>query len=157
MSNQTANKNASAATTAQEDRSDFEREYGVARWWAKDGAWHIAIPDDLACGDLRYTTDAYPTRNAAISAIHRAKARRRHVEWIPMADGTCSYRAEGGKLICPAHLGGCGLSEKEERKGQFWWHAKETSFNPTTRGYCLTLREAKEHVEKTLSKYFEQL
>ncbi len=61
-------------TTELENRQDYQSEHGLARWWGKDGAWHIALPSrapqtGLKTNVFRYTEDSYSTRDAAIAAI----------------------------------------------------------------------------------------
>ena len=58
------------------DRSDYTSEKGVAGWWAKDGAWHIALPcpdpdpaTGLRTGGFRWTGAQFSTREAAIEAL----------------------------------------------------------------------------------------
>lgn len=60
-----------------EDRTDFENENFVVRWWSKDGAWHYAkrekgrkgmiwqAPDDAKFG-------GYDTKAGAIAAARVA-------------------------------------------------------------------------------------
>ena len=59
------------------DRTEYTSENGIARWWIKDGAWHIATPDPNRDNRLFWTDDDYATREQAIRAIERNKAPQR--------------------------------------------------------------------------------
>jgi hypothetical protein len=57
-------------------RDDYKSERGIAAWWPKDGAWHIALPcadpdptTGLRTGGFRWTAKGYSTRESAINAI----------------------------------------------------------------------------------------
>lgn len=50
-------------------REDYESPFGLASWWQKDGAWHIALPTPEG---LRWTADAYDTREQAIEALNKS-------------------------------------------------------------------------------------
>ena len=63
------------------DRSDYRSPKGLASWWSKDGAWHIALPaidpdpvTGLRNGGFLWTGYPYPTRDAAIAAIEKSLA-----------------------------------------------------------------------------------
>lgn len=65
-----------AADAMAKARADFESPKGIARWWSKDGAWHIALPavdpdpkTGLRNGGFLWTADCYDTREGAIAAI----------------------------------------------------------------------------------------
>lgn len=49
------------------NREDYESPKGTASWWAKDGAWHIALPE--GDGVRRWTAAQFNTREEAIAAI----------------------------------------------------------------------------------------
>ena len=51
------------------DREDYRSENGLAAFWQKDGAWHIALPDQFKNGELYWTGVPYPSKEAAIKAI----------------------------------------------------------------------------------------
>lgn len=56
------------------DRTEYRSAKGIAAWWAKDGAWHIALPcpeivDGLRTGGFRWTAAQFNDRDAAIAAI----------------------------------------------------------------------------------------
>lgn len=58
------------------DRSEYKSEQGIARWWEKDGAWHIALPcpevvDGLRTGGFRWTATPYNRREDAVAAIEQ--------------------------------------------------------------------------------------
>jgi hypothetical protein len=62
------------------DRTEFRAANGIAAWWAKDGAWHIALPcpdpnpaNGLRTGGFQWTGTPYNTREEAIEAIANAK------------------------------------------------------------------------------------
>ena len=52
-------------------RSDYQSEKGIASWWEKDGAWHIAFPgvDCLGNKTFLWTADMFDDRESAIKAI----------------------------------------------------------------------------------------
>jgi hypothetical protein len=52
-------------------RKDYKSDCGIAAWWQKDGAWHIALPATNRFGepDMLWTPDQYNTREEAIDAI----------------------------------------------------------------------------------------
>jgi len=53
-------------TNTEIDRSEFRNENGLARWWQKDGAWHVA----RHTGDqLLWTNESYRTRDEAVAAL----------------------------------------------------------------------------------------
>ena len=59
-----------------EGRTDYHSPDGIASWWHKDGAWHIALPapdpdpkTGLKTGGFCWTEDRYPTKLDAIEAI----------------------------------------------------------------------------------------
>lgn len=56
-------------TAADEVRCDFRNENGVAAWWEKDGAWHVARP--TGDGSVLWTDEIYRSRVEAISALVR--------------------------------------------------------------------------------------
>ena len=63
-------------TVASEVRDDYKSPQGIASWWQKDGAWHIALPctdpdpkTGLRTGGYRWTTSQYDSRDNAIRAI----------------------------------------------------------------------------------------
>jgi hypothetical protein len=63
-------------TTELQNRENYRSEHGLALWWTKDGAWHIARPcpdpdpeSGLKTGGFRYAEGSYATREEAISAI----------------------------------------------------------------------------------------
>ena len=70
-----------------EARSDYKSDKGIAAWWQKDGAWHIALPcadpnpEGYATGGFRWTETSYDTRSQAIAAINGEieRATRDHV------------------------------------------------------------------------------
>ena len=67
-------KNTQAVTDAgKAPREDYKSEKGIAAWWQKDGAWHIALPgiDCFGKPGFLWTADQYATREAAIAAIER--------------------------------------------------------------------------------------
>lgn len=58
------------------NRKEYRTDKGIANWWQKDGAWHIALPcpdpdmeTGLKTGGYRYTADSYNTREEAIQTI----------------------------------------------------------------------------------------
>ena len=58
-------------------RAEYRSAKGIARWWAKDGAWHIALPapdpdpvTGLSNGGFLYTDDNFDSRESAIAAIN---------------------------------------------------------------------------------------
>lgn len=67
------------------NREDYISEKGIAEWWQKDGAWHIALPYEPTEQDrklfpasypadsngpfFRWTGTQYLTREDAIAAI----------------------------------------------------------------------------------------
>ena len=58
-----------------EDRTDYRSSKGIASWWQKDGAWHVALPmpdldpePGLKTGGFLWTSDQYDTRDEAIDA-----------------------------------------------------------------------------------------
>lgn len=58
------------------DRSDYRSANGIASWWTKDGAWHIALPapeidpkTGLRSGGFLWTATGYNTREEAVAAI----------------------------------------------------------------------------------------
>lgn len=72
-----------AADALNKARADFESPNGIARWWAKDGAWHIALPavnpdpqTGLNNGGFLWTADPYDTREEAIAAIENTAEAR---------------------------------------------------------------------------------
>lgn len=60
-----------SAMVREQDRTDYISPAGIASWWAKDGAWHIAITK-LGQEGFYWTDDAYETRSDAIAAIATA-------------------------------------------------------------------------------------
>ena len=63
--------------TQPEDRTEFRSPKGIASWWAKDGAWHIALPcadpdpsTGLRTGGFRWTAAGFSTRAAAVAEIN---------------------------------------------------------------------------------------
>ena len=49
-------------------REDYKDDNGfLVSWWQKDGAWHVARPNDK--GDLIWTADAFDTKEEAIASI----------------------------------------------------------------------------------------
>ncbi len=64
-----------ADTTAQKiptpNRDDYECANGTARWWVKDGAWHIAVATERP-GIFVWTAEQYKTREEAIAALAKA-------------------------------------------------------------------------------------
>jgi hypothetical protein len=55
-----------------EDRSEYRDENGIAAWWVKDGAWHVARPvqdGHINPGNLLWTAEAFDTREQAITAL----------------------------------------------------------------------------------------
>jgi hypothetical protein len=61
------------------DRADYNSPQGIASWWQKDGAWHIALPcadsdpkTGLRTGGFRWTGEQFNFRQDAIAAIERA-------------------------------------------------------------------------------------
>lgn len=52
------------------NRDDYVSEKGQASWWQKDGAWHIAIPEQGRDG-MFWTAEQFGTREAAIAAIEQ--------------------------------------------------------------------------------------
>lgn len=54
------------------DRSDYRNENGLAAWWSKDGAWHVARWEQD--GAERWTHEAYDTREQAIAALAKEAA-----------------------------------------------------------------------------------
>ena len=55
-------------STQPSDRTDYKCDAGIARWWAKDGAWHIAVHLSGREG-LFWTAAQYKTRDEAITAL----------------------------------------------------------------------------------------
>lgn len=53
-------------------REDYQSTFGLASWWEKDGAWHIAIPEKGMEGFF-WTADAYDTREQAIAALEKSR------------------------------------------------------------------------------------
>jgi hypothetical protein len=51
-----------------ENRIDYRSERGVASWWAKDGAWHVALPEPGRDGFF-WTAQQFKSREDAINAI----------------------------------------------------------------------------------------
>jgi hypothetical protein len=49
-------------------REDYSSQSGLASWWQKDGAWHIAVAEEGRDG-LFWTADAFDTRDQAIAAL----------------------------------------------------------------------------------------
>ena len=43
-----------------EDRTEYRSKKGVAAWWQKDGAWHIALPYKPTDRDRRNFPVSYP-------------------------------------------------------------------------------------------------
>jgi hypothetical protein len=59
------------------DRSEFQNKNGLARWWSKDGAWHVARPipnGHINPGNLLFTEESYATREEAVAALEVANA-----------------------------------------------------------------------------------
>jgi len=50
------------------DRTEYRSNEGVAAWWAKDGAWHIALPEQGRNGFF-WTAEQFTSKEAAIKAI----------------------------------------------------------------------------------------
>ncbi len=46
------------------NREDYNCANGIAAWWIKDGAWHIAVEPKLIWSDV-----GYDTREEAIAAL----------------------------------------------------------------------------------------
>lgn len=59
------------AMTQSENRTEYRSEHGIAAWWSKDGAWHIALPVDKngTSGNFRWADAQYNSRDEAIEAI----------------------------------------------------------------------------------------
>lgn len=53
------------------NRDEYKTTKGIARWWSKDGLWHIALPNSEN-GNYRWTLDEFNTREEAIAEIERA-------------------------------------------------------------------------------------
>lgn len=53
-------------------REDYRAANGLASWWEKDGAWHIAYPE-VPGGPLLWTANAYDTRDEAIAALAKVQ------------------------------------------------------------------------------------
>lgn len=58
------------------NREDFQNANGMARWWNKDGAWHIARPapdpdpeTGLRNGGFLWTGESFSTREEAVAAL----------------------------------------------------------------------------------------
>ncbi len=56
--------------------ADYNSKEGIARFWSKDGLWHIALAcpevvNGLKTGGYLYTNDAFETRWQAIDAIEK--------------------------------------------------------------------------------------
>lgn len=132
-------------------REDFRSNRGIARWWSKDGAWHVSLPcaefvDGLKTGGFRYIAADYRTREEAIEAIKKAPF------WRVAGDTEEIHQFCGFMAV----LGGCGSSK--EKKGKFWWNVKSTPIkekSPT--GYCETLEGAKQKVRDWLQSYIERM
>jgi len=43
-----------------EDRDEYRSENGVAAWWQKDGAWHVALPFTPTEQDRKQFSESYP-------------------------------------------------------------------------------------------------
>ena len=52
------------------DRSEYRSDTGIAAWWQKDGAWHIAIPEPGRDG-FYWTPQQFGTREQAIEALNK--------------------------------------------------------------------------------------
>ena len=52
------------------NREEYRSEKGVAAWWQKDGAWHIALPESGREGFF-WTDTEYPDRDSAVAAIDK--------------------------------------------------------------------------------------
>lgn len=135
--------------TAAENRIDYNSDMGIARWWEKDGVWHIARPcpdpdpqTGLKTGGFRYTDDAYGSRAEAILAIR--------TNWRIVHDPEEMHQLCGFMAV----LAACGPSTKQP--GKFWYSVKSTPVSgriPTQ--YVDSLRSAKDAVEKALLPFCE--
>ena len=62
-------------TESKIDRTDYHTPNGMAGWWCKDGAWHIATPEKSTVTgrmELLWQPGLYNSRESAIAAL-RAK------------------------------------------------------------------------------------
>jgi len=51
-------------------RLDYREKNGLATWWQKDGAWHVALPNPKKPGNTLFWTDkSFSTREQAIQYI----------------------------------------------------------------------------------------
>lgn len=50
------------------DRTEYRSDKGVVAWWPKDGAWHIAIPEQGREGFF-WTAEQFDTKEDAIRAL----------------------------------------------------------------------------------------
>ncbi len=53
------------------DRTDYKSDKGVAAWWSKDGAWHIAIQESGRDGFF-WGAEQFATKEDAIKALEAA-------------------------------------------------------------------------------------
>jgi hypothetical protein len=73
------------------------------------------------------------------------------LEWVEGGDGLHRLMASSPNLM-RAVVGGCGLSDKPEHRGEFWWNTSPIRGVEDRRaGYCPTLAEAKADVEAGLT------
>lgn len=58
------------------DHSEYRSRLGVVAWWAKDGAWHVAIPgiDCFGKPGMLWTSAQFPNAESAMIAIERGEA-----------------------------------------------------------------------------------
>ena len=52
--------------------ADYINDNGLARWWQKDGAWHIARPDPMRGTSQYWTDESFSSRDEAIAALAKA-------------------------------------------------------------------------------------
>jgi len=53
------------------DRESYRTDNALADWWAKDGAWHVALPDPAREGKGLFWTDKiFDSRQEAIDYIN---------------------------------------------------------------------------------------
>ena len=116
-------------------RQNYESPRGIARWWAKDGLWHIARPcadpdpiSGLTTGGYRYTSDEFSTRDDALRAIENISMNK---NTKPAITNLEAFEAACNRL---------GVEFRRDQKTYAWFGSTEITLpaesDPEGRGHC---------------------